>query len=193
MGFLIFGGFIFWAIIAVICILLLWTVENYSKNDEIHKGQLAWPTVIIAGAIFLLYFFSNKGQLWLSLKSNITGLLMWLGIYLIVGIVWSFFKWYKIVKHAKAKYLKAQREYQKTIKDGNSHIPFNKMLTFLPKVNEWKASITSWILFWPFSTLRYAFGTMLIDFMDAIISRLKGLYDSITLKVFGIDKSELDK
>jgi hypothetical protein len=193
MGFLIFGGFIFWSAVGIICLLLLLTVESYSKSDEIHKGELGWPTFIIMATISLLYSFSNKDQLWQSLKENTSGLLMWFGVYLIIGIVWSFFKWFKTVKYAKGKFLKAKADYENSVNNGYKSATLKSITYFLPKVNQWKASITSWILFWPFSILRYAFGTMLIDFMDAVISRLKGLYDSITCKVAGIDKSELEK
>lgn len=180
MNFLMFGGLIFWSVIAFVCILLLFTVESYSKHDEIHRGELGWPGFIICAAIVFMCTCGDRDQLWWSLKMNAGSILLWLSIYLIAGIIWSFFKWFKVVKRAKERYLR----------EAGSPRPIS---SFVPKVNQWKESITSWILFWPFSILRYAFGTMLMDFMNAIVSRLKGLYDRISLRVFGIDKSELDK
>lgn len=56
---------------------------------------------------------------------------------------------------------------------------------FVPNVSSWecKARLGSWILYWPFSALNYAYMRLLKDFVDFLIERLKGVYNAIATSI----------
>jgi hypothetical protein len=53
-------------------------------------------------------------------------------------------------------------------------------LNLAPKLTKNKARVTQWIAYWPFSVLNYVFGRLLKDIINAIITKLSGVYDAVS-------------
>lgn len=54
-------------------------------------------------------------------------------------------------------------------------------LKIIPSVSSWesKGYVFSWVVYWPFSSLNYAYNRLLKDLVDFIIERFKGIYNLI--------------
>ena len=127
--------------------------------------------------------------------------------YVIVGVLWSFIKWYLKVsekadelKDEKVKFLKMSKtSYEKRGISAPKNLPEIDEITYktevpekfkeewhskiqfkLLKASEHKGLIVSWVTYWPFSML----WSFLDDFVHQMISRLvtkfQKIYESIT-------------
>lgn len=88
-------------------------------------------------------------------------------VYLIIGILWSFFK-YKHEVHAIIEYIKTGFANKK---DFDLKIEVKKEIDYQIK----KSRIYQWIMFFPASMLKFVFG----DMVEYIIKRLGKVYDKI--------------
>lgn len=176
-GLLAFGGIIFWSVI-VIAILIL---ANLLEDD--NKGKLGWPITFLTSVIVVVYMCYRKDANSIinsiTMKELVYSILGYLG----VGIIWSFFKWYRYVGYQ-------WKEYQKKVKywrDRDSSVPTELHVVkgdFQPVASENKEQLSSWILFWPFSIIRYAIGNLLRDVLNKITTFFGGIYDRITASHF---------
>ena len=170
-AFLAFGGVLFWIIFAVFMIAIITSVEEFEKEGY-SRANFGWPIFLNLVVIALLYFFYKEQFNWGLTTAQI---ILYACVYLFIGIAWSFFKWLKLVKYRYRQYVKHQNSggsSYKTIED------------FKPHVAEEKDQLTSWILFWPYSVVRYAFVSLLGDAMDQIIKWFTGVYNTITTSQF---------
>lgn len=180
MAFLVFGGIMFWVFVGIAALLLMITVESYKKSEETLQGELGWPVTITLIVIALLIYSNNPQAIFEAFKENwVNWILILLG-FIIIGILWSFMRWVKVVKRSHKRYLKHVEDVKGS---ENPHLISPKKM-FQPTVDGWKASIAAWILFWPFSVLRYIFGSAVIDFISSCIDKLKGRYDKITERIY---------
>lgn len=103
---------------------------------------------------------------------------------------WLFFKWNQFAKKQKASY---NDTVERLTKDVNNSTRFKDEEKpniiaerkvelrdeYIPKVNENKAQINSWIIFFPFSMIRYIFNNLLADFFEMLRNRLTGTLNRI--------------
>lgn len=180
-----FGGIIFWLILAAYVIAVILCIESDGKSI------LSWPitlTLVLAGLFYLMYrapLAERFGGFTLG------GALSVFGLYLVAGIVWSFFKWFKFLKNAKKKYDKEVLRVEDVNKDKKAKgqdkycIPPPNIEYYIPLASENKEQLSCWILFWPFSGLRYMMGNLLVDLLHAITDAFAGTYNKISYKIFG--------
>lgn len=161
---LTFGGILFWCLIALIFLIIL---ASHEWDDE---AQFGWPitTLILGGLILYISYRSDWNSILTEL--NFRKLLISSIIWLIIGLGWSFFKWFKF---ARKQYIGYQKHKNGTDKSN-----------WIPKVSDNKERITTWIVFWPFSVIRYAIGNLLRDFFNGIIKIFTGWYDRIAISQF---------
>lgn len=179
------GGWIFWTFIGFIIIALVYTVETKGK------GELGWPfTWLAVGLACYIYFFQRE-TFWPWFQGlNWATVAMYVGLYLLAGIFWLFFKWNQYAKNQKKRFIEAYDNWEK----GRSK-PFKgeeekfrlenvgrrqeMSNNYRPKVNDNKEQINSWIIFFPFSVIRYVFNNLLADFFEMLRDRLTGTLNSI--------------
>jgi hypothetical protein len=166
---LAFGGILFWILFSVFMIAIITCVEEFEK-DGYNRANFGWPIFLNVVVIACLYFFYRSE---INLGLTTTQIILFSLAYIGIGLAWSFFKWLKFVKYKYRQYLKAQNSsYSRTMED------------FKPKVSEEKDQLISWIVFWPYSMVRYAFVQLLGDLMDELIKRFTGVYNTITTSQF---------
>ena len=84
-------------------------------------------------------------------------------LYLIIGLLWSFYKWYLYLKDSKKQ--NRERDY-----------------TNSPSYN--KDKIIAWMAYWPISMLLFVVGDLFSTFYNWLYSRVSGIYERIYLSVF---------
>ena len=99
--------------------------------------------------------------LYVLITSNPISLISLLGCYVLVGIIWSMFKWYKFLVKEKARGVKEA-----------------------PKANSYKSDISFWATYWPFGVVKYLVGDLIHDLFSQIWKHIGGVYQKISDKVF---------
>lgn len=135
----------------------------------------AGPPLFIASFIAYIYFgdfyrvildFTEHNLLW-----SIFGVLG----YIVVGLLWSFFQWYRYVY--KLKQTTGPTEADK------------KYLRSRLKVKSNIGKISNWIVCWPTSVIIYVVGDLIRDIYKNvttyIINKCKAVYESITNRIIG--------
>jgi len=58
-------------------------------------------------------------------------------------------------------------------------------LNITPNISNWRAKVrvASWIMYWPFSVLNYAYNRLLKDLVDFIIEKMKGIYNLLAANI----------
>lgn len=166
---LTFGGILFWCLIALIFFIVL---VSHEWDDE---AQFGWPiTTLLIGGIVMYFCYKSDWNNVLT-ELNFRKLLIFSIIWLVIGLAWSFFKWFKFVRK---KYKKFKESYPAKV--DVEDVKYR----YIPKVSDNKEQITTWIVFWPFSVIRYALESLLKDFFNGIIKMFTGWYDRITISQF---------
>ena len=88
------------------------------------------------------------------------------GIYLTFGSIWSLFKWYKFIKADKSKFKARYYDTESAKYD-------------VPEASSYVDRISTWIIFWPLSFIKYCIGDLFMDAIHFIIKRLGGVYRKI--------------
>jgi hypothetical protein len=155
----------------------------------------AWEAYwLTAVALIGAFSFSNltfQGT-WAFIAAN-PGIVVGCGIlFLAVGVVWSFFKWYRFVKTA-AEHAKERLELEVTMYRPNAGFSYKVdteegrqqfMNNAKPWVSRYKARIAGWIAFWPLSMLWTVLTELLRDVFERIVEFFKGHYQRIVDKAF---------
>lgn len=144
-------GMVWWQLI------LLSLIISFSFLCMLNESGVAF-TATIATAIGFTYFTTG-----ITFNPMVTA--VYFSVYLIIGILWSIFKWYKFVK----EYIKENKAIYKNSKDLYTHLSYEKNYDTL-----W-----FWVIWWPGSILAY----FLRDFVLDILQKLGGLYDYIAKKL----------
>lgn len=179
MAFLLFGTVWFWCLTLLTAGLIIYFLEGaWIDNDDIGGGL--WSTILIIVVLTLYYFFGSKEDvknLFIYLRDNPGSSIAFIGIYLVIGVVWSIFKWYFFLLNKRDKVLKRNDFWESDI----------------PKAKDHKAKIISWMSYWPFS----AFWTLLNDPIKRtfkfIYSKIEKVYEKMTEKVFADIRSKIKK
>lgn len=143
-----------WYWLIPLCVLTVITVIAF-WNEEPFGGV---GVVLILGAIFYLI----PGTFSAVLENPIM-LLTILLVYVIIGFVWSFFKWYKKLISMRDRGVKQA-----------------------PDAGDYKGVIICWAAYWPIGIIRYVLGDLLEDLFTSIWKRFRSVYQRISDKVFEI-------
>lgn len=132
----LFGSVLFWVIISLTLLVILITTEIEESNS--------WGGFILILTFCALYFGGNSNEINSLLKSisqNPETLFLCFFGYILIGVIWSFVKWYF--------YLISLKENLTTQKWENVYI--SQKDKFNAKYN--KERIVNWMLYWPISAL----------------------------------------
>lgn len=155
----------------------------------------AWEAYwLTAVALIGAFSFSNLtfDGAWAFIVAN-PGIVVGCGLLsLAIGILWSFFKWYRFVKEAARKarerlqceidHYKAGRGFSYSVDTEKGRQEF--LDSTKPLVSRYKARIAGWIAFWPLSIIWTILTELLRDAFERIVDFFKGYYQRIVDKAF---------
>lgn len=141
-----FGALGFWLLMSVASIIFITALETQ---------RFVFSSVVTV-ALFAGYWKTLAEQSWT--KGNIAAAV---GIYLLLGLLWSVFRWY--------------RQVTKAVADYNESNISKYDLTAKTTVRQNKAEITAWIGYWPWSFVWNFTGDILTGIFDAF----KNVYQNI--------------
>lgn len=145
---LVAGGWIFWSIVAAVVII---DVLLLSSDDDASIGAVVLTTIATA----CLFLFTDA-----FVGISVATLILSLLCYVIVGVAWSMFKWYRFLVEQKAS--------------GR---------TSAPAASQFKSRILGWMVLWPFSFTWWVL-SMPRRMFSWIYDQLSTLYDRIAQRVF---------
>ncbi len=156
------GTLWFWVLSAAIFCLITALVENESGF---------WATVLFVGSLASLNWW-YKIPLLTTIKLNPGKALIIVGIYFLVGVIWSVVKWYFFLHKRLVRYnnIKAEllREHSAAILTPELAVELRDRLSYEDKqpvlASDHKADLTRWATYWPFSIV----GTLLNDVVRVI-------------------------
>jgi hypothetical protein len=172
---------------------------------ELEKEGWATSVFSIGIALILWHF---KGDTWDFIKSNPASTIGFASTYVIVGVVWSFFKWRSYVVNAFDNFKTIKKEFiAKTgeITAGNKNQFKDSLKTseirgrdggrisiyestsiesiieeITPLASKKKSVITSWIAYWPVSLIATLLNDPFRKFFEWVYDRVSGFYERIT-------------
>ena len=183
--FLVFSSTWWW--IASVLFLIVLIYSSITENGFIL-------TINYIVYILLLQFLIGV-PIFQSIIHNPLKVLIYTGIYLCAGTVWSIFKYYKRV----SDYVKKSIEQKKTFCEKNKIENINALKgdlfheyktilkniqEYKPAIKQSKADVSYWIAYWPISVVVYFFEDFLKNLLDNIIDMFGGVYRSIENKLY---------
>ncbi len=144
-----------WILIALIVLFII--IMAMVEQDD---PGLGWPitlTVLAAGGYCILQgkqFYTH--DLWVSMYNSWPYILVGILLYVIIGTLWSFYKWYKFVRYRLSINQKVQQP------------------------NEHKEQILTWMIYWPPSLLWYLINKPITRLYKAIYKRVYNVYVKIS-------------
>lgn len=162
---LTFGTIWFWIFIAGLTIYLTY------KTDEEDADDISATWIVSIISLALLYFLGNANdfnELGKWILANPVLSILTLVAYLLIGVVWSLFKWTFYVKSLKRK-----------------HIKSSESKFYAPKVEvEYnRTRILGWMMYWPLSSVWTIINDPIKRVFTEILEKTTGLYDKIAMRI----------
>ena len=170
---LVFGGLVFWSAVVILFLIITYCIETD------FEAEISWPSFwFVAGLAGIIYSWKKD---FLVISSDMDWVVFAVGVaaYLAAGCLWLLFKWRQYSKFKYAKYLKEVERYKR-----DKYQSGPSMENFIPRIKEHVASINSWILFWPFSVVRYVVNNLLSDFLEMLRNKLTDALNSVARSQF---------
>jgi hypothetical protein len=186
-------GSIWWYFVTGIAVILL--------IIAIEKESFLACSLSIIVYMTFLQWVSNINIIGWSIDHPFKLLLYILG-YFIIGILWSFVKWWFRVSERVENHLKDKAEIKvnylkkRLFEDAvtiDTPIPENlkedwkryqTCCNYIPeRASEHKNLIATWITYWPFSLLWSLLHDFIKQVMKKIVTMLQGIYDGITRRI----------
>ena len=157
--FLLVGTFWFWSILIFLFVFeIVYTIKDSDRG--IWLIELLFTILfILSGAISFAWIAANP---WM--------LLLYIAIYIGIGIVWSMKKWYSYVKRIIQSYKLSEYYHKKTPDE------LNNILKLEFRHDSHGKYITTWIVYFPFFILVW----VLIEPIKKIAKLFSGVYNKIT-------------
>lgn len=153
-------------------------ITSFVSSEE---ANAYFPTFLLVagGAIYIgiskTVTFASFGAF---LMANITNILIIVGIWIVAGIVWSFFKWWSFLKKEK------RRQDANSFQRNSVTVPRGPKEYSIPLAKEHKTAIIAWMVYWPFSILGHLIFDALRNLYNNIYNHLAGTFDRIGTNVF---------
>ena len=166
----------FWILMAAAAIVVTICLEN-----EDYGGT--WSTVTCIVTLVLLYFFGSKGEIkdiFSYIENNPLATIGSFFGYIAAGVAWSIAKWYFFVLRFRDKWLKDNR--------GRSGYYDESFESYAPKASSYKARITSWMFYWPFSALWTSINEPIRRVFVNLFQSLEDTFNRMSKNVFMNDE-----
>jgi hypothetical protein len=146
-----------------------------------------WSSLTLIGSIVAAHFV-HVFDIYGYAKGHILNTLGYVGIYIVLGVLWSFAKWWL--------FLRNQRDaFRLIVKNAKSVNNIKSSFFIVPQASQNKSKIVAWMAYFPFSFV----GTLLNDpirkLFNSIFNQFKNLYQRMANSIFAEDikKLEIDK
>lgn len=183
-GLLAFGTLWFWLFALAVFITITALVEN-------EEG--VWATVVFIGTVLSLQFLSKVPVLD-YVKSNPGHTLMYVGLYFVIGTVWTLIKWYFFVHKRIVKYNDFKRSYMKNNKietlDAKSAADLletarrSGIQVDAPDPADHKGDFTRWGTYWVFSMVGTALNDVVRRAWEYVYEMLQTTYERMSNAIF---------
>jgi hypothetical protein len=157
LGFGFLAGLGFWPLFAI----LVWTLILFPLV-ALERTGFAILTVVV-GAVLLQ--FVGGIDVWGALVDRPLSILMWVAVYVLVGLGYSFLRWDRYAAKWRREYEAASSTYEKDIMWGNQ-----------PAAVKNKNRITSWMMFWPWSAFWWFFSDFIVEAYEWLYTHFSTVY-----------------
>jgi len=118
--------------------------------------------------IFYLYLIDYLPHTTNFILNNTGITFMYCTLYLIAGVVWSFYKYFLFI-----------RKWIYIVKDNPNYVDKEAYVRDVTSIQYNIGKISSWIVNWPFSIIYYVFNNLIKDCIEFIIEHFSFVYNYI--------------
>ena len=158
----LFGNVLFW-----FTLIAFLAISFFTESKELYT---VGPVVTLLVFLSCFYLFGGKAdciKILHLIYVNWLSVIFYTILYLLVGTIWSFIKWYFFL-------LRVKKEI-----DSNNY--YNKSK---PEAVDHRDRISSWIIYWPMSLLYNVITDPISKAVSFIFEKVKGSYDNMANKIF---------
>jgi len=165
----------------------------------VNRESFGKATLCLLGFFGALTLFGDFNVIhWLA--HNGTTFLIGLGVYLAVGVLWSFAKWFFFVRRLRDEYLDRRRAFLDqngvsgdVIPDGlkarwtqeiNQSWQQRRQTTYPPRARDYKGKITAWMTYWPWSLVVTMIDDPIRKLFSALFRMVQGAFQGISDNAF---------
>lgn len=183
----------------------------------LENEYIGWSHTLFVGVVVLVAYKMDYS--FQELMNNPLIILKYLGIYLGLGIIWSFCKWYFFLKNVSADYQELkeitinqhgnlepnmlQAKIYETYRSIYSYSDKTKLKIesgvnhtynlIIPQAKEYKALITSWITHWPISLVWTLINDPIKKLINHIFSYIQGIFQQMSNAIFKSAMKDFEK
>jgi hypothetical protein len=192
---LIFGGIIFYAILAILTVVFILCIHNDCEGSPIVMLALFLAAWFLVGDMKSVFEVKPMLFLWYPLA------------YLGIGLSWCIPQWIVFLDRIKRRYAKELKDFKvrNGIAEGipipekhwsnwgdnlygfrDSGLSFNTKTGVLtpPQFSSNKKHISSWVILWPWSMLDTLLGDIVMRFVDWAVGLHKRMFQAISNWMF---------
>jgi hypothetical protein len=146
---------VFWLFIGMLSIIYIASVEN---------DRYVFSVIFTALAV-IIYFPAI-----VEILSNWQSILLFSFLYLLIGSVWSIYRWFRYCKNFVQDNPGKKKDYYRSYLDASDH----------------KKQITGWIVYWPWSALWHIVGDLVTSLFEALYKVYVKISDKIIEKASSV-------
>lgn len=172
-------------ILLIILILVDTIVVSYLTEKE--EPNPIFAIFFIAGSIVVYHYTLAKipfDQVFNYAKENIWTLIVYVLAWIVSGVLWSFVRWYILLKDIKRRLDKYAIELKEKGFPLEERINLAKNRFHIPIAAYQKDRIISWMIYFPFSMLGVVCRNWVARLYSSIYDKVSGVYDNMTDSVF---------
>ena len=167
----LFVGLVWWQTTILVGLITMMVVTGFAESFS----SIIYAASIVGVLIYLGKFdFSTV---------NYTMVILYTLGYLLIGILWSAYKWFLyVIKYTKDYNRDSELSWKHAYEEKRNKVTLEEYKAseaskmHLPSSSNKIEEISMWILFWELSMLSYVFSDLIKD----IISKLGGIYNAIS-------------
>lgn len=171
---IIIGSVWFWIVCGLALCSIVWFLESALYDEYKDNGGGLQVTFLLIGLAVAYYFFGSKEQVVSVLeyvRDHPFKLFGWIALYLFLGVIWAFVKWYFFLHKRKDIQMEDNKHRtDKTLK--------------IPTAADNKYRILTWMNYWVFSVIWTVLDEPVKRFFNFIFKRLESWFDKVSKSVF---------
>lgn len=170
--------------ITFLIILILIDVIGITLMTSHDNASAFGPIALLIASFICYHFFIHPitySAILLFTQTFAAEILGFIGGWVIIGAIWSIFKWYNYLKRSRRK---QDEIYAKQVKNIVPGRPIPTIVYSIPKAADMKQTIIAWMIYWPFSMLGHLVFDSLKELYNSIYDYLSKFYDKMAEKAF---------
>lgn len=201
-------------------LLIIFTALLVAIAISVEIEREGWATTFFSASIVLL-FWQYWGEIWGWISINTGGTLMFIGGYIIAGIIWALIKWKSYISESARNFIAVKEAFiskhgdigskwltwietlnanRRKFKNGYSFYERDDSEEVVAKLtinaNDKKSLIVSWIAYFPMSIAATLLNDPIRRFMSFIYDRISGIFQRMSnssTKDFAIGMNKHDE